>query len=136
MTDADRRELLYFATGSPVHPHDFGGLKLTVHVKSDTSKLPWAMVRRGRAATGLRAGRACACRLPPAACHQLLDAATVSLFVRAAITASAADLPTFYWRCGFVGVAAQVCTLELNVPFYQSQAELTRKLLTAFKCET
>lgn len=72
MTDAERRELLYFATGSPVHPHDFSGRRLTVHVKSDTNDLP----------------------------------------------------------------SAQVCTLEMNVPFYSDQAELKRKLLTSFKCET
>jgi hypothetical protein len=72
MTDAERRELLYFSTGSPVHPHDFGGRRLTVHVKSDTNDLP----------------------------------------------------------------SAQVCTLEMNVPFYSDQAELKRKLLTSFKCET
>lgn len=45
MTDAERRELLYFSTGSPVHPHDFGGRRLTVHVKSDTNDLPSAQVR-------------------------------------------------------------------------------------------
>jgi hypothetical protein len=72
MTDAERRELLYFATGSPVHPHDFSGRRLTVHVKSDTNDLP----------------------------------------------------------------SAQVCTLEMNVPFYSDQAEFKRKLLTSFKCET
>jgi len=72
MSDAERRELLYFATGSPVHPHDFGGRKLAVHVKSDVSMLP----------------------------------------------------------------SAQTCTLEMNVPFYPSQTELTQKLLTSFKCET
>ena len=44
MTDAERRELLYFSTGSPVHPHDFGGRRLTVHVKSDTNDLPSAQV--------------------------------------------------------------------------------------------
>jgi ankyrin repeat protein len=44
MTDAERRELLYFSTGSPVHPHDFGGRRLTVHVKSDTKMLPNAQV--------------------------------------------------------------------------------------------
>jgi hypothetical protein len=45
MSDAERRELLYFATGSPVHPHDFGGRKLAVHVKSDVSMLPSAQVQ-------------------------------------------------------------------------------------------
>ena len=39
-------------------------------------------------------------------------------------------------RRAAAGGRPQVCTLEMNVPFYADQAELTQKLLTSFKCET
>ena len=39
-------------------------------------------------------------------------------------------------RRAAAGGLPQVCTLEMNVPFYADQAELTQKLLTSFKCET